>query len=155
MMSGWRAGSVHLVALALAWAYNGWLKRTILSALPYTVAFGLLPAFVTLGLPGHPWPPAWSTIAAGFMGTGAHFVNTLPDLGDDARTGVRGLTHRIGPRVSLLSAASLMAAATVVLAVMPPGDSGVLGVALVVVASAVVVAVVVAGLTEHLRLHGL
>jgi hypothetical protein len=53
--------------------------------------------------------------------------------------------------VSLLSAASLMGAATVVLAVMPPGDSGVLGVALVAVASAVVVAVVVAGLTEHLR----
>ena len=150
MMSGWRAGSVHLAAVALAWTYNGWLQSTVASAVPYTVAFGLLPSFVTLGLPGHPWPPAWATIAAALMGTGAHFVNTLPDFGGDAATGVRGLTHRIGPRVSLFSAALFMAAATAVLAVMPPGEPGLLGSALVAATSAAVVAVVVTGLTDHL-----
>ncbi len=151
MMSGWRAGSVHLAAVAFAWTYNGWLKTTVASAVPYAVAFGLLPSFVTLGLPGHPWPPAWMTIAAALMGTGAHLVNTLPDFGGDAATGVRGLTHRIGPRVSLFSAALFMAAATAVLALMPPGEPGSLDAVLVAATSAAVVAVVVTGLTHRLR----
>lgn len=151
MMSGWRAGSLHLAAVVVAWAYNGWLQSTVASVVPYTLAFGVLPAFVTLGFPGHPWPPAWATLAAGLMGTGAHFVNTLPDLGGDAGTGVRGLTHRIGPGVSLFLGALFMASTTAVLAVAPPGGPGLLSWALAAAAFVVVVAVVVAGLTGHLR----
>jgi len=151
MASGWRAGSVHLAAVAVAWIYNGGLKGTVASVVPYTVAFGLLPSFVTLGLPGHPWPPAWATIATALMGTGAHFVNAMPDLGGDAAVGVRGLPHRVGLKVSLFSAAFLMAMATAVIAVMPPDGPGLLGGALVVVAWAAVVAVVVTGLTDRLR----
>jgi 4-hydroxybenzoate polyprenyltransferase len=151
MMSGWRAGSIHLAAVAVAWAYNGWLQSTVASVVPYALAFGVLPAFVTLGLPGHPWPPAWATLAAGLMGTGAHFVNTLPDLGGDAGTGVRGLTHRLGPRVSLFLGAGLMASSAAVLAVAPPGGPGLLSSALVAAALVAVLAVVVAGLTGHLR----
>ena len=151
LMSGWRAGSIHLAAVAVAWAYNAWLQSTVASVLPYALAFGVLPAFVTLGLTSHPWPPAWATIAAGLFGAGTHFVNTLPDLGGDARTGVRGLTHRIGPRVSLFLGALFMASATVMFAVVAPGGLGLLSSALVAAASAGVVAVVVAGLTGHLR----
>jgi 4-hydroxybenzoate polyprenyltransferase len=29
---------------------------------------------------------------------GAHLLNALPDLADDAQTGVRGLPHRLGAR---------------------------------------------------------
>lgn len=151
MMSGWRAGSIHLAAVTVAWAYNAGLQSTVASVVPYTLAFGALPAFVTLGLPGHPWPAGWATIAAGMMGSGAHFVNTLSDLEGDARTGVRGLTHRIGPGVSLTLGALLMASATAVLAVAPPGALGLLGSALVAAALVAVIAVVVAGLTGHLR----
>ena len=151
MMSGWRAGSIHLGAVAVAWAYNGWLQGTIASVVPYTLAFGVLPAFVTLGLPGHEWPPAWAACAAGLMGTGAHFVNTLPDLRGDVATGVRGLSHRVGPSVSLFLAALFLASATAVLAVAPPGELGMLGWALAAVAGAAVVGVVVASLAGHLR----
>ena len=151
MMSGWRAGSIHLGAVAVAWAYNGWLQGTIASVVPYTLAFGVLPAFVTLGLPGHEWPPAWATCAAGLMGTGAHFVNTLPDLRGDVATGIRGLSHRIGPSLSLFLAALFLAAATAVLAVAPPGELGMLGSALAAVACAAVVGVIVASLAGHLR----
>ncbi len=151
MMSGWRAGTIHLAAVAVAWAYNGWLQSTVASVVPYTLAFAALPAFVTLGLPGHPSPPVWGIVAAGLMGTGAHFVNTLSDLGGDARTGIRGLTHRIGPGASLALGALFLASATAVLAVAPPGESGLLGSALVAVASVAVISVVVAGLTGHLR----
>ena len=151
MMSGWRAGLIHLAAVAVAWAYNGWLQGTVASVVPYSLAFGMLPAFVTLGLPGNPWPPAWAAIAAGLMGTGAHFMNTLPDIGGDAGTGVRGLAHRIGPGGSLFIGALFMTSATAVLAVAPPGGPGPLGSILVVAASAAVIAVVVTGLTGRLR----
>src|ERR1700678_1799195 len=49
--SGWRAGLVHVTAVFLAWAYNARLKATVVSFLPYAVAFPLLVAFVTLGRP--------------------------------------------------------------------------------------------------------
>jgi 4-hydroxybenzoate polyprenyltransferase len=151
LMSGWRAGSIHLAAVGIAWAYNAWLQATVFSVLPYTLAFGVLPSFITLGLPGHPWPPAWATIAAGLMGTGAHLVNTLPDLATDLDTGVRGLTHRIGPGASLAVGTAFMAATTAVLAIAPSGNDGLPGLVLIGAASAALVAVVVAGLSGHPR----
>ena len=65
---------------------------------PYVVCFGLLPVFVVLGCPGTPAPPWWLPVAGGLLGAGAHFANVLPDLDDDAATGVRGLPHRLGAR---------------------------------------------------------
>ena len=45
-----------------------------------------------------------------------HFSNVLPDLEDDERTGVRGLPHRLGRRVSAaVAAGALVAGATAVL----------------------------------------
>lgn len=116
LASGTRAGAAHLVGVASAWGYNLGLKSTIFSVLPYVVAFGLLPAFVTWGLPGSPDPPWWATAAGALLGAGAHFANTLPDLADDVRTGVRGLPHRIGAAGSTFAAAAFLAAAVFVLA---------------------------------------
>ncbi len=127
LLSGWRAALVHLAAVALAWLYNAWLKGTVASVVPFALAFGALPAFVSLGLAGHPLPPAWAVLAAALLGGGAHFVNTLPDLDDDERTGVRGLPHRFGPLASLLVGASLLASATLVLALAPASSTGVVG----------------------------
>lgn len=125
LVSGWRAGGVHLLGVCGAWAYNGWLKRTVLSPLPYLVGFSALPAFVVLGLPGAPTPPAWLLVAGALLGGGAHFANVLPDLADDLRTGVRGLPHRLGYAGTSAAAAGLLVAASVVLA-LGPSDPGVL-----------------------------
>ena len=54
LLSGLVAGAVHLAAVACAWSYNLGVKATAFSILPYTAAFGLLPAYVVMGLPGHP-----------------------------------------------------------------------------------------------------
>lgn len=118
--SGALAGSVHLVAVAAGWAYDLGLKSTRWSVLPYLVCFGLLPVFVVLGLPGAPVPPGWLPAAGALLGAGAHFANVLPDLDDDAATGVRGLPHRLGATASRAAAALLLLAATVVLAVAAP-----------------------------------
>jgi 4-hydroxybenzoate polyprenyltransferase len=123
---GWRAGVLHLLAVAVAWAYNLRLKSTVLSWLPYALAFGAIPSIVTLGLPGSPVAPAWATAAGALLGVGAHLANVLPDLADDAATGVRGLPHRLGERWSAALSAMLLLAATAVLA-FGPKQAGVLG----------------------------
>jgi 4-hydroxybenzoate polyprenyltransferase len=129
-------GCVTLVAI-FALLYDWPLKSTALSVLPYLVAFGLLPAFVVLALPGSPTPPAWLVAAGALLGAGAHFVNVLPDLADDAATGVRGLPHRLGAARSQVAAAALLLAATATLVFGPAGPPSWAGWAAVAVAAAV------------------
>ncbi|SBT48852.1 UbiA family prenyltransferase [Micromonospora auratinigra] len=119
--TGGAAALVVTLGLVSALLYNRPLKSTPVSVLPYAVSFGALPAFVVLALPGAPAPPLWLVAAAGCLGAGAHFANVLPDLADDARTGVHGLPHRLGPVGSRLAAAGLLLAATVILVAGPPG----------------------------------
>ncbi|MEU8437077.1 UbiA family prenyltransferase [Streptomyces sp. NPDC029216] len=121
LAAGPAAGAAHLTGVAAAWAYNLRLKGTAASWLPYALAFGLLPAFVTLGLPGSPWPPPWLTGAAALLGAGAHFANVLPDLADDLATGVRGLPQRLGARTSAALAALLVLGSAALLVLGPPG----------------------------------
>jgi len=128
LLSGVPAAVVALVGLVSALLYDWPLKSTPVSVLPYAVSFAALPAFVVLGLPGAHRPPAWMLLAGGLMGAGAHFANTLPDLDDDERTGVRGLPHLLGPAGSRLAAGVLLLAATAVLAFGPPGPPSWFGV---------------------------
>ncbi len=142
LLSGWRAAAALLTSVGFAGLYNVRLKATVLSPLPYAVAFGLLPTFVTLGLAGHPLPAWWAVTAAALLGMGAHFTNTLPDLEADRRTGVVGLPHRLGRVWSVRLGLTLLTAAVVVLAVAPEGF-GALAVAGVAVSGVLAVAVAV------------
>ena len=101
-------GSLHLVAVAAALAYNFGLKAGPLSPLPYLVSFGLLPVVVGTAAAGMSLPPAGVVAAAALLGVAAHFANTVPDSTADAATGVRGLPQRIGPSASLAVAAALV-----------------------------------------------
>jgi 4-hydroxybenzoate polyprenyltransferase len=121
LLSGWRAGLLHIGAVLAALAYNVGIKATVLSPVPYILAFGTLPAFVTLGLPGHPWPPWWALGASAALGCGGHFVNTLGDIDDDLTSGVLGLPQRLGAKWSLRVGVSLLAIAVVVLTFAPAG----------------------------------
>jgi len=121
---GVAAGVAHLAGVASGWAYNLGLKSTAWSWLPYAVTFGLLPAVVTLALPGDPRPPGWAVAAGALLGVGAHLVNVLPDLEDDAATGVRGLPHRLGRRASSLLAPAVLTAASLLVVLGPAGAPG-------------------------------
>jgi 4-hydroxybenzoate polyprenyltransferase len=111
---GAAAGLVHLACVASAWAYNLGLKATVWSWAPYAVSFGGLTAVVTLA--DGEAPPWWWPVGAALLGVGAHLLNVLPDLADDAATGVRGLPHRLGPkRIGPVAALVLVAASVVVL----------------------------------------
>jgi 4-hydroxybenzoate polyprenyltransferase len=59
-------------------------------------------------------PAAWALIVGAAFGVAIHFTNVLPDLDDDARTGVVGLPHRLGRlRAGLVAFAALGTAAVV------------------------------------------
>jgi 4-hydroxybenzoate polyprenyltransferase len=124
LASGVVAGVVHVAAVVLAWGYDLGLKATVVSVVPYAGSFALLPTFIALGLPGTPLPHWWVPAAGALLGAGAHFTNALPDLDDDARTGVHGLPQRLGARASLVAAALLLGAGAVVIGFGPPGPLG-------------------------------
>lgn len=107
-------GVAHTVAIAGGWAYNLGLKGTAVSVVPFAVSFGLLPSFATLSSQS-PVPAAgWASMTGALLGIAAHMSNALPDFDDDARTGVRGLPHRLGARASALVAYAALAVGAVV-----------------------------------------
>ena len=97
---GWRAAAALGVLLVSGWSYNAWLKSTPFSVEPYIIGFGALPLTVTLSQPTPEVASVWAMLAAALLGVAAHFANVIPDLDDDAATGVRGLPHRVGRRAS-------------------------------------------------------
>jgi len=118
--------AIDALTLAAAWGYNLGLKATAWSGLTYVVAFGLLPAIATSALPGHPLPRPTITVAAALLGLGAHFANVLPDLADDARSGIRGLPQRVAARFGATTALGvaltlLLAASVLLLTAANPG----------------------------------
>lgn len=153
LASGLAAGAVHVCGVAAAWSYNLGVKRTVASWLPYALGFGALPAFVTLGLPGRPWPPAWAVAAGALLGVGAHFTNVLPDIDADLASGVRGLPQRLGRRRARALAPVPLLAASATLAFGPPGPAGPAGWAALAVTGCLAVATVLpAGAGAHSRL---
>lgn len=130
--AAWAAGGL-LSALLYDWP----LKFTAASVLPYAISFGALPAFTVQALPDSPGPPIWLLVAGALLGAGAHFANVLPDLADDAQTGVRGLPHRIGSGGARTAAAGFLLGATVVLVLGPPGAPSRTGFAAIMAAAMV------------------
>ncbi len=122
LLAGVSSGLVQLIlVVGSGWTYNLILKRTMASFLPYAVAFGSLPAVVSLAAdPAQP-PPLWMIITGALLGVGAHLANALPDLAQDAATGVCGLPHRLGARVVRAVAPVILVLATTIVVLWPSG----------------------------------
>ncbi|GHD78021.1 UbiA family prenyltransferase [Salinibacterium amurskyense] len=100
LLLGPLAALAHAVFLASGWLYNLGLKATLFSVVPYIAGFGSLPAIVTLAAGTPQLAAPWAIAAGALLGVAAHFSNVLPDLDDDSSTGVRGLPHALGTRLS-------------------------------------------------------
>ena len=142
LVLGWQMALAHALALGSAWSYNAVLKSTPFSVLPFVVSFGLLPSLVTLSDADPSVAAAWAWVAGAALGIAIHLTNVLPDLEDDARTGVRGLPHRLGRRVSAVLAALALVVGAVAVLLGPDAGISAFG----AIAFAGVVAIAAAGL---------
>ena len=148
--AGVLGGAAHVVAVLSAWSYDLRLKTTVLSWAPYAVSFGLVPAYVTLGLTPAQRPAAWLTAAAALLGVAAHLANALPDLEGDEAVGAGGVVARLGRRASGWLALACLVLAVGLLApnLGVPAVAAVVGVVLVA-AGAVLVGVRGRGLFRY------
>jgi 4-hydroxybenzoate polyprenyltransferase len=150
---GLGTGVAHAVLVASGLAYNAGLKATPASVLPFVVSFGVLPAVVTLADAPPAAPALWALGVGAVFGVAIHFTNVLPDLADDARTGIVGLPHRLGRlRAGLVAFGALAVAAGLALVgqlTLGPGGAG--GPALALVGAAVVVALAGVGAAAVLQ----
>lgn len=121
LLLGWRAGLLHLAAVALAGTYNMWLKGTPASWVPYGLAFGALPAVATFALPTHPAPHPWILGAAALLGIAVNFANAEQQLAAHPLSDVHGAPDRIGGRASLLVTAVLTAGVSAMVTWLPSG----------------------------------
>jgi 4-hydroxybenzoate polyprenyltransferase len=121
---GWPGGAAALVTVLCGWLYNLGLKATVLSWLPYAIAFGILPAVATLSASPPRWPAAWALAAGALLGVAAHLANVLPDLREDEASGVRGVPHRLGAKTTALAGAGILLVASAVILFGPGGQPG-------------------------------
>ena len=145
-------GLLLLVLVGSGWAYNAGLKRTIWSGAGYVTGFGALPAGVVAAAPGTPVAPWWLVAAGAALGAAAHLANVAPDLDDDLATGVRGLPHRLGARISAACGALLLAGASLVLVLGPPGPPAATAWAALVLAAPAAAVAALAGAPRFGRL---
>ena len=116
LVAGWAGGSFHVFALLMAWLYNIRLSRTVWSWLPYALAFGSVPAFLTYGFNNEP-PTLWSVAMFAIIGVSAHLANALPDAESDASADLGGAVVSLGTRRSLLLCWLLLAVGSGILIV--------------------------------------
>jgi len=131
LVAGFVGGSWHVFALVMAWLYNTVLSRTWWSWLPYALAFGAVPAFLTYGLAGQA-PSIWLTVACAVIGVSAHIANALPDLEIDQRAGVKGFVTSLGRTRATQLCWVLLILGSVILAVESYSESAWLPVVLAV-----------------------
>ena len=139
-VAGPLGGSFHVFSILMAWLYNTVLSRTPWSWLPYALAFGAVPAFLTFGLTGTA-PSAWMVVVFAIVGVSAHLANAVPDIDADRAAGVDGLAVRLGARRSLVACWTLLGIGTAILAAVTMPEQVLLA---VVVMCVFVIAVLVA-----------
>ena len=110
---GFIGGSLSVFAIGCAVAYNFYFKFTILSPLPYAIAFGALPSCMALSKsqPVH----LWMWLGGALFGTAAHFINVIKDMSQDQVSGIKGLPQRLGKKRSITAAMLLIALGVLVL----------------------------------------
>ena len=110
---GFVGGGLSVMAIGWAIAYNFYYKFTLLSPLPYAIAFGSLPSCMALSK--GQMPPVWMWLGGAMLGIAAHFLNVIKDMKQDHVSGIKGLPQRLGTRGSVVIAVVLIVGAVLLL----------------------------------------
>jgi 4-hydroxybenzoate polyprenyltransferase len=97
-----------MLGIACGVAYNFHFKFSILSPLPFAIAFAALPSSVAISK--EITPPIWMWLGGALLGMAAHFINVIKDMEQDQMSGIQGLPQRLGTKKSVMSAVALIAA---------------------------------------------
>lgn len=104
---GVKGGLVYMLGILCGVAYNFYFKFSVLSPLPYAIAFAALPSSIAIskGIV----PPVWMWLGGALFGMAAHFINVIKDMKEDQISKIGGLPQRLGTKKSILVAALLIA----------------------------------------------
>jgi 4-hydroxybenzoate polyprenyltransferase len=103
---GIKGGLLYLFGVGMGVAYNFYFKSTLLSPLPYALAFAALAASLVVAT--NRTPPIWLIASGALLGVAAHFANVLKDLDQDLTSGIAGLPQRLGKRRARVICAALL-----------------------------------------------
>ena len=115
---GLKGGALHLLGVGCGVAYNFHFKNTVLSPLPYAIAFACLP--ITPFVAAEKSIPTWMFFAGAIFGVIAHFANVLKDLESDNDQGISGLPQLLGAKVDLFICIGLLGVLTIILGMKRP-----------------------------------
>jgi 4-hydroxybenzoate polyprenyltransferase len=110
---GITGGMLYLFGVGMGVAYNFYFKSTLLSPLPYALAFAALAASLVVATDRR--PPIWLIASGVLLGVAAHFANVLKDFDQDLSSGITGLPQRLGKRRARVICAALLFLTTLLL----------------------------------------
>ena len=104
---GVKGGLVYMLGILCGVAYNFYFKFSVLSPLPYAIAFAALPSSIAIskGIT----PPVWMWLGGALFGMAAHFINVIKDMKEDQISKIGGLPQRLGSKNSIWVAIILIA----------------------------------------------
>jgi 4-hydroxybenzoate polyprenyltransferase len=103
---GIKGGLVYMLGIACGVAYNFYFKFSALSPLPYAIAFAALPSSIAISK--EITPPLWMLLGGALFGMAAHFINVIKDMEQDHISGIQGLPQRLGTKISIIVALTLI-----------------------------------------------
>jgi 4-hydroxybenzoate polyprenyltransferase len=104
---GIKGGLTYMLGVGFGVAYNFYFKFSILSPLPFALAFAALPSCIAISK--DITPPTWMWAGGALFGMAAHFINVIKDMKADQISQIKGLPQRLGTKKSILAAALLIA----------------------------------------------
>ena len=104
---GVKGGLVYMLGILCGVAYNFYFKYSVLSPLPYAIAFAALPSSIAISK--DITPPLWMWLGGALFGMAAHFINVIKDMKEDQISKIGGLPQRLGSKNSILAAVILIA----------------------------------------------
>jgi len=110
---GIKGGSLYLFGVGMGVAYNFYFKSTLLSPLPYALAFAAFASSIVIATDQN--VPIWLVLAGALFGVAAHFANVLKDLDQDLTSGIKGLPQRLGKKKTRVICGALLIALTLTL----------------------------------------
>ncbi len=115
---GIKGGLIYLLGVGLGVSYNFYFKFTLLSPLPYALAFAALVAAIVVATDRT--PPLWLLISSACLGVAAHFANVIKDINEDLKSEIIGLPQKLGKKASRVIIGILLIGTTLLLNFVTP-----------------------------------